>query len=444
MIRPVARWAAPGVVVAATLIAFLPVLSNGFIDWDDQANFVNNAAFRGFGWAQLTWMATTFHLGVYQPLAWLMASVEFAIGGSTPWVYHAGSWLVHAATAGLVYGIAVLLLTPRSPHPARVRVCAAAAALLFAVHPLRVEAVAWASAQGYPLAGAFFAGSVAAYLRAHGATPRRRRRVPSPVARGVRDAGRPRVPRQTDRGHAPGHPPAPRLVPASTSDPARWSDESSHLAGVDREAPLRDPGGARRGGGSARARATRPHRHRALPPGGPCGAGAVRIGLLSPQDDRAVRVVGLRPTAVRDRPVRTPVRGERRRRGRRGRRPLDRKTSRARARGRGARVRDPARPGSRPGSPGQSTDGRSLRILRRGAARAAGRRGAARGLDARRGEAPAGHRRGRSSRGGSRVAGGVDLAAGRDVAGCGHAVAARGRRSIRARFRRTRTSAFTT
>jgi tetratricopeptide (TPR) repeat protein len=171
MMRPVARWAAPVVVVAATLIAFLPVLSNGFIDWDDQANFVTNEAFRGFGWAQLQWMATTFHRGVYQPIAWLMASVEFAIGGSTPWVYHAGSWLVHAATAGLVYGIAVLLLTPRSPHPARVRICAAVATLFFAVHPLRVEAVAWASAQGYPLAGAFFAGSVAAYLRAHGANP---------------------------------------------------------------------------------------------------------------------------------------------------------------------------------------------------------------------------------------------------------------------------------
>ena len=167
--RPVARWAAPVVVVAATLIAFLPVLSNGFIDWDDQANFVTNTAFRGFGWAQLTWMATTFHLGVYQPLAWLLASAEFAIGGSAPWVYHAGSWLVHAVTAGLVYGISVILLTPMSSSLNRVRVCAAAAALVFAVHPLRVEAVAWASAQGYPLAGAFFAASVAAYLRAHGA-----------------------------------------------------------------------------------------------------------------------------------------------------------------------------------------------------------------------------------------------------------------------------------
>jgi hypothetical protein len=253
-------------VVAATLIAFLPVLSNGFIDWDDQANFVNNAAFRGFGWAQLTWMATTFHLGVYQPLAWLMASVEFAIGGSTPWVYHAGSWLVHAATAGLVYRIAVLLLTPRSPHPARVRICAAATALVFAVHPLRVEAVAWASAQGYPLAGAFFAGSVAAYLRAHVANPgvgdaSRRRWLAASVALGVL---------------------ACLAKPIAVTLPAilllldwyplrrltRRDGTTNHPSQSGSKSSLRDPGGARRGGGSARARATRPHRRRALPPGG--------------------------------------------------------------------------------------------------------------------------------------------------------------------------------
>jgi tetratricopeptide (TPR) repeat protein len=167
----IVRWAAPAVVVATTLAAFIPVLSNGFIDWDDQTNFVANLAYQGLGRSQLAWMATAFHLGVYQPLAWLVAAVEVAIGGVTPLAFHVGSWLLHAATAGLVYAIAVYLLTPLSPSLNRVRVCAAAAALAWAVHPLRVEAVAWASAQGYPLAGLLFAGSVAAYLRFHTADP---------------------------------------------------------------------------------------------------------------------------------------------------------------------------------------------------------------------------------------------------------------------------------
>ncbi len=165
----IVRWAAPAVVIATTLAAFIPVLSNGFIDWDDQTNFVANLAYQGFGRSQLAWMATAFHLGVYQPLAWLVAAVETTIGGGTPLAFHAGSWVLHAATAGLVYAIAVTLLAPLSPSLNRVRVCAAAAALGWAVHPLRVEAVAWASAQGYPLAGLLFAGSVAAYLRSHAA-----------------------------------------------------------------------------------------------------------------------------------------------------------------------------------------------------------------------------------------------------------------------------------
>lgn len=161
------RWLLPALVVLAALTAFSPVLYNDFVDWDDQTNFVKNTGFRGLGWPQLVWMATTFHLGVYQPLAWLAIAVEYMIGGLNPMVYHAASWLFHATTAGLVYSIAVLLIGRDGASPHRARLCAAAAALIFAVHPQRVEAVAWASAQGYPLAGIFAAGSIAAYLRAH-------------------------------------------------------------------------------------------------------------------------------------------------------------------------------------------------------------------------------------------------------------------------------------
>lgn len=160
-------WVLPALVVGAALIALSPILRNDFVDWDDQTNFVKNIGFRGLGWPQLTWMATAFHLGVYQPLAWLAVGIEYAIGGLNPAVYHAASWLFHAAAAGLVYAVAVLVIGRDAESPARARFCAAAAALLFAVHPQRVETVAWASAQGYPLAGAFAAGSIAAYLRAH-------------------------------------------------------------------------------------------------------------------------------------------------------------------------------------------------------------------------------------------------------------------------------------
>ncbi len=165
MTRRAARWVAPLAVVGATLAAFSPILSNGFVDWDDDANFVDNPAYRGFSRSQLVWMATAFHRGVYQPLAWLFAGVEYQLGGAEPWVYHAGSWLLHGIAAVLVYLLAHRLFERLAQdHSRAVALAATAAALLWAVHPLRVEAISWASAQGYPLAVVFALGSTLAWL----------------------------------------------------------------------------------------------------------------------------------------------------------------------------------------------------------------------------------------------------------------------------------------
>jgi Flp pilus assembly protein TadD len=170
--RTIHRWGAPVLVALVTLAAFAPVLSNAFIDWDDQANFVTNSSYRGLSWSHLAWMATTFHLGVYQPLAWMLAAVEYSIGGVEPWVYHAGSWLLHGLAAVLLYRFARRLFVRLAPdHSAAATFAAATAALLWAIHPLRVETVAWASAQGYPLAAAFALGSLLAWFRARDTQP---------------------------------------------------------------------------------------------------------------------------------------------------------------------------------------------------------------------------------------------------------------------------------
>jgi tetratricopeptide (TPR) repeat protein len=164
------RLAAPLTVILAALAALCPVLWNGFVEWDDQENFVDNPAYRGLGWPHLAWMATTMHLGVYQPLSWVAAAVEYTVGGLHPGVYHAGSWVLHAAAAAMVYVVSRRLFDGLAPSDRALRIAAASAALLWAIHPLRVESVAWASAQGYPLAALFGLASVTAYLKA-GAVP---------------------------------------------------------------------------------------------------------------------------------------------------------------------------------------------------------------------------------------------------------------------------------
>jgi hypothetical protein len=69
--RQVPSWVPPLGIAVITFVAFLPALQAGFVAWDDDANFLNNPAYRGLGLEQLRWMWTTFHLGHYVPLSWM-------------------------------------------------------------------------------------------------------------------------------------------------------------------------------------------------------------------------------------------------------------------------------------------------------------------------------------------------------------------------------------
>src|SRR5262249_42631508 len=165
--------------VLLVVAAFLPVLGNDFVNWDDQVNFLGNPDFRGLGWPQVRWAWTTFLLGVYQPLAWLLLEAQYVVGGPDPRGYHLVSLLLHAANAVALYALTAALLARCRPHiflhgPWARALGAGLAPALFAVHPLRVEAVAWASCQPYLPCALFSMLAVLAYLRAvdEGPSPR--------------------------------------------------------------------------------------------------------------------------------------------------------------------------------------------------------------------------------------------------------------------------------
>jgi tetratricopeptide (TPR) repeat protein len=163
------RWMPPGLVVVVTLASFLPTLGNGFASWDDALNFLDNPSYRGLGPAQLRWMFTTFHAGHYIPLTWLSLGLDFLLWGLHPAGYHLTSLLLHAATALAFYFLALRLLRlalPPATAPAALRWGAALAALLFAVHPLRVESVAWATERRDVLSGLFYVAALLCYLKA--------------------------------------------------------------------------------------------------------------------------------------------------------------------------------------------------------------------------------------------------------------------------------------
>jgi protein O-mannosyl-transferase len=167
------RWLQPCIalgIAVATFIAFAPSLKNEFVDWDDVENFVTNPHYRGLGWAQLRWMWTTVLLGHYIPVSWMTLGVDYLAWGMNPTGYHLTNVLFHAANAAMFYLVAQRLirrsmLDAATAYPLAWRLSAVLAALLFAVHPLRVESVAWVTERRDVLSGLFYLLVVWAYLR---------------------------------------------------------------------------------------------------------------------------------------------------------------------------------------------------------------------------------------------------------------------------------------
>ena len=177
---PALDWPVAAGVALVAVAAFLPTLANGFVTWDDDRNFLTNPHWRGLGPAQLGWMLTTPHLGLWVPLTWATLGLDYLLWGLRPAGYHATSLALHAATAGVVYLVALRLLAAALGAGARdtaVRLGAAFAALAFALHPLRVESVAWVTERRDVLSGLLYAATLLLYVRALDATGDRRRRL---------------------------------------------------------------------------------------------------------------------------------------------------------------------------------------------------------------------------------------------------------------------------
>ena len=169
--------------LSVTLGAFAGVASNDLLNWDDQAALVQNPALDGGG--VLGWALSTTHMSHYQPLSWLAWAQVRRWFGTSPAVHHLMSLAVHLANAALVFALAFRLASLSGLAPTPRRVAALSAALLFAVHPLRVEAVAWASGLPYVLALAPLLVSVLLYLRHSAASSARTPLVASVLCYGV-------------------------------------------------------------------------------------------------------------------------------------------------------------------------------------------------------------------------------------------------------------------
>lgn len=145
-----------GALVLVTIAVFWGTLDNGFVSWDDRNYFLNNPYVKGLSAGNLREIFGSFRNGNYHPLPLLAYAIEYVCYGFAPRGYHAVNLAWHAANVVLLFFLLRAL---------RLNAAAAfAACLLFAVHPLRVEAVAWVTGRKDLMCTFFSLGAILVYL----------------------------------------------------------------------------------------------------------------------------------------------------------------------------------------------------------------------------------------------------------------------------------------
>jgi hypothetical protein len=156
-----------------TFLVYLPSLANDFVNWDDQMYVYLNANIRSFDFEFLKWAFRTDMLNAYwHPLTMISYAIDYQILGLNPLQYHLTNGVFHALNTFLVFYLGASLYRSVRPDAPDARVFNAGAAaagfvsaLLFGLHPLHVESVAWISERKDVLYAFFFLLSVLSYLK---------------------------------------------------------------------------------------------------------------------------------------------------------------------------------------------------------------------------------------------------------------------------------------
>jgi protein O-mannosyl-transferase len=144
-------------ILLAVFVTFRPCLGNQFLYWDDDVHLWNNPAVQKLDFPHLTQTFKQTINQTYVPLTVLSFNIEHHFVGFKPFLYYLDNVLLHMAVAAMVFLLALALgLAPAA---------AAIGTLFFAIHPMRVESVAWISERKDILYAFFYLLSLIQYVR---------------------------------------------------------------------------------------------------------------------------------------------------------------------------------------------------------------------------------------------------------------------------------------
>jgi protein O-mannosyl-transferase len=164
------------VAALTTFLVYLPALRNEFVNWDDNLYIFENPHIRSLDAAFFRWAFFGFHVSNWHPLTWISHAVDYAIWGLNPLGHHLTNIILHAVNTALVVVLALKLFETareRSGQNASASflndrtmlIAAGVTGLLFGIHPVHVESVAWVSERKDLLCALFFLLSIINYTK---------------------------------------------------------------------------------------------------------------------------------------------------------------------------------------------------------------------------------------------------------------------------------------
>lgn len=144
-------------ILVIVFFAFSPALENGFVFWDDDVHLYQNTTIRTLDVEHVGEIFTDVVNEIYIPLTSLSFAVEHHFFGRAPFVYHLDNLLLHLAVVALIFWLGCRLGLSA--------LASGIAALLFGIHPLHVESVAWITERKDVLYSFFYMAALLSYCR---------------------------------------------------------------------------------------------------------------------------------------------------------------------------------------------------------------------------------------------------------------------------------------
>ncbi len=146
-----------GIIILLILLAYYKIFSAGFMPWDDTEYVLQNRDVHALSAENISKWFSSFYIGNYQPITIFSYALDYAFGGSEPFVYHLVNVLLHIGSALLLYSIIARLSGNK--------MVGLFTALLFALHPSQTESVSWVAERKNVLYGLFYLLSIWWYIR---------------------------------------------------------------------------------------------------------------------------------------------------------------------------------------------------------------------------------------------------------------------------------------